>query len=172
MFEIVIVSNFIFTLLLPKNFQCILDAVLRSSWSIGNCAIVSLGFLSKAIQQGTLIARRVIGINEKRLTLKSFSSSINVVASGLFSQLIDLKDNVIKIFACLDIVKTTDNDREFEVLTEGDVLNPLKMCRNFDTWASPAYKRGDCISFMLVHVFLPEHKLPVEISEIYSVHIN
>jgi hypothetical protein len=64
MLQIIIIPHFILALLLPKDFQRILNAMLRGPWCIGYGAIVGLGLLSESIEQGALIARGVIGINK------------------------------------------------------------------------------------------------------------
>lgn len=172
MLQIVIVPHLILALFLPKDFQSILDAVLRSTGSIGNRAIIGLRFLCESIQQGALIAGGVIGINQQSLSLEAFSGSVDVVAPGVFGLLVDLEHNVIKIFTGLNIVQTADDDGELQVLAERDVLDPFTMSGDLDAWASLADERGNCISLVMAHVLLPEHELPIEIGEIHSVHID
>lgn len=86
--------------------------MLRGPGSISNGAIIGLRSFCKSVEQGTLIAGGVIGINKQSLPLEAFSGSVDVVAPGVFGLLVDLEDNVIKIFTGLNIVQTTNDDRE------------------------------------------------------------
>lgn len=83
-----------------------------------------------------------------------------------------MEHNVIKIFTGLNIVQATDDDWELQVLAERDILHPFTMGGDFDAWASLADERGNCISLVMAHILLSEHELPVEVGEIYSVHIH
>jgi hypothetical protein len=111
-FKIISIPGFILPLLLPKHLQNILNAMLWSPGSIRDGAVVDLRLLSQALKQRALIARSLEGIHEQRLSLEPFSRTIDIVASGLLTLLIDKKDNIIQILPGLDVIQASNNNRE------------------------------------------------------------
>lgn len=172
MLEIIIIPNFTSPLLFPENLKCILNAMFRCSWCIGNGAIIGLGFRGKSLKQRALIAWSFIRLYKQCLSLEALSCSIDVVASGFFGLLIDLKHDIIQIFSCLHVIKASDDDIKLQILAIRYVLDTFDVGCYFDSWTAFADKWCNCICFWFSHIFLPKHELPVQIGEINSVHVN
>jgi hypothetical protein len=131
MFEVVCISSFTSSFLLPKNFQNILNAMLRSTRSIGDRAIIYLWFLCKALKQRTLIARSLKRINQQCLPLETLCGTVNIIASCFLAFLIDLEDNIIQIFSGFDIIRSPNNHWKLKINTKRYLLKSFIMCCNF-----------------------------------------
>lgn len=172
MFEVICISGLTSSLLFPKNLQDILNAMLRSTWSISNGTVIHLWFLGKTLKQRALIARSLKRINQQSLPFKSLCSTINIIASCLLTLLINLKDDIIQIFPGLDIIQASNNDWKLKINTKRYLLNSFIICCNFYPWASLWYKRGNSFSFWFSDIMLSKHKLSIQVCKINCVHVN
>lgn len=172
MFEIICVSNLTSSFLFPKNLQDKLNAMLRSTRSIGNSTIIHLRLLGKTLKQRAFIARSLKGVNQQGLSLKTLCSSINIIASRFLAILIDLKDDIIQILPGLNIIQTSNNDWKLQIDTKGYLLNSFIISCNFYPRASLWYKRGNCFSLRFPNIMLTKHELPIQISKINCIHVN
>jgi hypothetical protein len=131
MFEVVCIPSFTSSFLIPKNLQNILNAMLRSAWSIGDRAVIYLWFLCKALKQRTLIARSLKRINQQCLPLEALCGTVNIIASCFLALLIDLEDNIIQIFSGFDIIQSPNNHWKLKINTKRYLLNSFIICCDF-----------------------------------------
>lgn len=128
----------------------------RSSWSVGNCAIVSFGFLAQSLQQATVVTGCYKRLNNQALTLKSLGCSIDIEDACLFLISVDLMDHAVEEFPGHHIVKSTNDDIKFSIKLILHFLDLVAVGDDLDSRASSHHKLSHNFCLHFPNVLMPK----------------
>jgi len=170
--EIVVVPELALPLFLPLLLKHILDAVFGGSGLVGDGAVVDLGFVDQAIQQGTFIAAGLVRVYQQGLPFEALSGAVQVVAGSLHLFLVDKEHYFVEVLSGLDIVESSHNDGELSVEGIRHFLHFALVGVDLKAWTPLAHELGNYVCFMPPNVLLSEHELPIEVCVVNCVHVN